>query len=95
MARWASKLDAFLTFNDSCVLQDYGKVEKKVADALAIQQYEQFKSEQRRIEALEPTSDFDRFVDDIGKLNPPGGQAGNMFNRRDKPVTRNPCLAIS
>ena len=45
--------------------------ETKVADALAIEQYEQFKAEQRRIEATEPTSDFDKFVDDIGKLNPP------------------------
>ena len=74
MSQWASKLDAFLTFNDRSVLQDYGKVEKKVADALAIQQYERFKSEQRRIEAMEPTSDFDRFVDEIGKLNPPKGE---------------------
>ena len=71
MAQWAGKLDAFLTFNDRSVLTDVGKVEKKVADALAIEQYEQFKAEQRRIEATEPTSDFDKFVDDIGKLNPP------------------------
>ncbi len=71
MAQWAGKLDAFLTFNDRSVLTNAGKVEKKVADALAIDQYEQFKAEQRRIEATEPTSDFDKFVDDIGKLNPP------------------------
>jgi hypothetical protein len=71
MAQWAGKLDAFLTFNDRSVLKNTGKVEKKVADALAIEQYEQFKAEQRRIEATEPTSDFDKFVDDIGKLNPP------------------------
>lgn len=70
MAIWASKLDAFLTFNDRAVLKNAGKVEKQVADALAIEQYEQFKSEQRRIEATEPTSDFDKFVADIGKLNP-------------------------
>lgn len=70
MAQWASKLDAFLTFNDRAVLKNAGTVEKKVADALAIEQYEEFKSEQRRIEATEPTSDFDKFVDDIGKLNP-------------------------
>ena len=73
MAQWASKLDAFLTFNDRSVLKNAGKVEKQVADALAIEQYEQYRTEQRRIEATEPTSDFDRFVDDIGKLNPPPG----------------------
>jgi hypothetical protein len=74
MAQWASKLDAFLTFNDRSVLKNAGKVEKQVADALAIEQYEQYRTEQRRIEATEPTSDFDRFVDDIGKLNPPQGE---------------------
>ncbi|TWU25099.1 hypothetical protein Pla52o_13970 [Novipirellula galeiformis] len=77
MAQWASKLDAFLAFNDRSVLKNAGKVEKKVADALAIEQYEQYKTEQRRIEATEPTSDFDRFVDDIGKLNPPEGEEGS------------------
>ena len=71
MAQWAGKLDAFLTFNDRSVLSDAGKVEKKVADELAIEQYEQFKAEQRRIEATEPTSDFGKFVDDIGKPHPP------------------------
>ena len=77
MAQWASKLDAFLTFNDRAVLKNAGKVEKKVADALAIEQYEQFKAEQRRIEATVPTSDFDKFVDDIGKLNPPDESEGD------------------
>lgn len=77
MAQWAGKLDAFLTFNDRSVLKNAGKVEKKVADALAIEQYEQFKAEQRRIEATEPTSDFDKFVEDIGKLNPPDESEGN------------------
>ncbi len=71
MAQWAGKLDAFLTFNDRAVLKNAGSVEKRVADALAVEQYEEYKSEQRRIEATEPTSDFDKFIDDIGKLNPP------------------------
>lgn len=71
MAQWASKLDAFLTFNDRSVLKNAGKVAKKVADNLAIEQYEQFKVDQRNIEATQPTSDFDRFVDDVGKLDPP------------------------
>ena len=57
--------------------ENAGKVEKKVADALAIKQFEQFKAEQRRIEAIEPTSDFDKFVDDIGKLNPPNESEGD------------------
>ena len=76
MAQWAAKLDAFLAFNDRAVLRNAGKVEKRVADALAIEQYEQFKTEERRLEASEPTSDFDKFVDDIGKLSPPN-DSGN------------------
>ena len=71
MAQWASKLDAFLEFNDRSVLKNAGKVAKKVADNLAIEQYEKYKVIQRHIEATQPTSDFDRFVDDVGKLNPP------------------------
>jgi len=38
---------------------------------------EQYKADQRRIEATEPTSDFDKFIDDIGKLNPPDEMEGN------------------
>jgi hypothetical protein len=71
MAQWASKLDAFLAFNDRSVLKNAGSVEKKVADSLAIEQYETYKAIQRHIEATEPTSDFDRFVEGIGKLDPP------------------------
>ena len=74
MAQWASKLDAFLEFNDRSVLRNAGKVAKKVADNLAIEQYEQFKIIQRHIEATQPTSDFDRFVDDVGKLEPPDSE---------------------
>ena len=71
MAQWIGRLDAFLEFNDRAVLQHAGKVQKKVADRLALEQLGQFTAEQRRTEAMEPTSDFDRFVEDIENLERP------------------------
>ncbi len=70
MAEWAGKLDAYLTFNDRAVLRDAGKVEKKVADALAFEQFDQYQTVQRRIEASQPTSDFDQFVEGIKHIKP-------------------------
>ena len=35
MADWASKLDAFLQFNDAEILQDKGKVTAAIAKALS------------------------------------------------------------
>ena len=70
MAQWIERLDAFLEFNEREVLQHAGKVQKRVADGLALEQFEQFQAEQRRIEATQPTSDFDHFVEDMKKLNP-------------------------
>lgn len=66
MQEWASKLDAFLAFNEHSILTDAGKISHDVAKALAEEQYEQF-AEQRRIdsavEAKGIVSDFDRLVD--------------------------------
>lgn len=68
MAQWSGKLDAFLSFNDRAVLSHAGKIEKQVADKLAVERFEVYRAEQRWIEALEPTSDFDKFVDGIKRL---------------------------
>ncbi|WP_252850640.1 hypothetical protein [Aeoliella straminimaris] len=53
------------------MLKHAGKVQKKVADRLAVEQFEQYEATQRRIEATQPTSDFDKFVEDTKKLQPP------------------------
>ncbi len=71
MAQWVGKLDAFLEFNERNVLQHAGKVKKTVADSLALDQFTQYNAEQRRIEATQPTSDFDRFLEETKKLDPP------------------------
>lgn len=56
MTDWASKLDAFLEFNEMELLNDSGKVSKSIADKLAISEYEKY----RVIQDREFESDFDK-----------------------------------
>ena len=58
MADWASKLDAFLQFNDAEVLQDKGKVTAAIAKAFAESEFEQY----RIIQDWLYQSDFDRLI---------------------------------
>lgn len=58
MADWASKLDAFLQFNDAEILQDKGKVTAAIAKACAESEFEQYRLIQDRLYQ----SDFDRLV---------------------------------
>lgn len=67
MTQWADKLDAFLAFNDRSVLQNAGKVQKKVADRLALEQFGQYDAYRGQIEAKEK-SDFDKFVEKTKQL---------------------------
>ncbi len=65
MADWASKLDAFLQFNDADILQDKGNVTAAIAKAFAESEFEQYRVIQDRLYQ----SDFDRLVADAGKDN--------------------------
>ena len=58
MADWASKLDAFLQFNDAEILQDKGKVTAAIAKAFAGSEFEQY----RVIQDKQYQSDFDRLL---------------------------------
>ena len=58
MADWASKLDAFLQFNDAEVLQNKGNVTAAIAKAFAESEFEQY----RVIQDCLYQSDFDRLV---------------------------------
>ena len=58
MADWASKLDAFLQFNDAEVLQNKGQVTAAIAKAFAESEFEQY----RVIQDCLYQSDFDRLV---------------------------------
>ena len=63
MKNWASKLDAFLKFNEYKILKDAGKVSHEVAAALAEKEYEKFRVTQDK--TFE--SDFDKEVKRLKK----------------------------
>ena len=58
MEDWVKKLDAFLHFNETEILQDNGKVSHEVAEALALGEYEKYRVAQDK----NYVSDFDREV---------------------------------
>lgn len=60
---WIEKLHGFLTMNDREILQDKGKVTAKLAEQLAIGEYEKYKIEQDQLYV----SDFDKLVQKVGK----------------------------
>ena len=64
MADWASKLDAFLQFNDAEVLQDKGKVTAAIAKAFAESEFEKY----RVLQDKSYRSDFDRLIEEAEKM---------------------------
>ncbi len=67
MRNWREKLDAFLQFNERDILTDAGRVEKAVADRLALDEYEKFHA--RRL-AAESEADERAFEEAVKKLKP-------------------------
>ncbi|MCP9448029.1 MAG: virulence RhuM family protein [Nitrospira sp.] len=68
MADWVRKLDAFLQFNERNILTHAGRISQQMAEERAHLEFEKYEAEQRRLEAANPTSDFDRFVEKTAKL---------------------------
>jgi hypothetical protein len=68
MADWVSKLDAFLQFNEQNILRHAGKVSHDMAQPHAEREFSRYEAERRRLEATQPTSDFDRAVDEVKRL---------------------------
>ena len=58
MEDWATRLDAFLEFDDREVLKDAGKITKKIADEHAVSEFEKYRIVQDRLFM----SDFDRLL---------------------------------
>ena len=58
MKDWIVKLNAFLKFSEYEILKNAGKISHKVAEALALKEYEKFRVEQDK----NYVSDFDREV---------------------------------
>lgn len=59
MKDWIEKLNAFLQFNEREILENAGKVSAKVAEQLAMQEYEKF-NQNRLVKNVD--SDFDEFI---------------------------------
>jgi hypothetical protein len=68
MADWIAKLDDFLKLSDRDILTHAGKISHQTAEDHSHAQFTRFEDERRRLEATQPTSDFDRAVEDIEKL---------------------------
>ena len=56
MNDWITKLDSFLNFNEYDIMQNIGVISRKVADSLAIKEYEKY----RIIQDDNYSSDFDK-----------------------------------
>lgn len=84
MAEWVAKLDAFLQFNEWNILTNAGKVSRQFAEEHAHIEFAKFDAERIRSLAEEPSSDFDRVIDDINRLNqrPPFVPKSNTTGRK-------------
>lgn len=64
MADWESKLGEFLRFNGREVLQNFGTVQRDIANVLALEQYEKYDSARRALEAV----DVDELSDSVKRI---------------------------
>jgi hypothetical protein len=71
MAEWVAKLDAFLQFNERNILTHAGTVSHQLAEEHAHGEFAKFDAERLRRAAIEPTSDFDKIVDEMKQLEAP------------------------
>jgi len=68
MAEWVSRLDAFLQFNERNILTHVGKISHQLAEEHALAEFEKYETRRRKLEAATPTSDFDRAVEQVKRL---------------------------
>lgn len=82
MADWIKKLDAFLTFNERNILTNAGKVSAAMADEHAAREFEKYDRARLAHAAAEPTSDFDKMVEQTRRLKP--GDSAKLAKKRKK-----------
>jgi hypothetical protein len=68
MADWVERLDAFLQFNERNILTHAGRVSHELAERHARAEFEKHDAERRPLEAQQPTSDFDRAVTEVKRV---------------------------
>lgn len=76
MEDWASRLDAFLAFNEYEILQNPGKVSHSVAKEIANKEFEKY----RKIQDKDYISDFDKEV--AHKYLDKSGNGNNSKNHK-------------
>ena len=62
MKDWIAKLDDILQLNELDILQDAGKVTKKLAEEIAVKEYEKHKEKQRLIESSESIKELENDI---------------------------------
>jgi hypothetical protein len=65
MTDWAKKLDGFLAFNEKNILSHAGNISAAMAEEKALQEFGKYEARRRKLEALEPTSDFDKAIEEL------------------------------
>jgi len=68
MANWVERLDAFLQFNERDILTHAGSMSHELAVEHAERQFEIYDAERLRLEAAQPSSDFDTVVEHVREL---------------------------
>ena len=68
MADWIKRLDAFLQFSERDILTHAGSISHALAEQHAHAEFEQHEAERRRLEAAQPTTDFDHAVEEVKRL---------------------------
>lgn len=68
MSQWVNKLDGFLQFNERNILTHAGKVSKRLAEDHAHAEFAKYDAQRLHRMSAEPTSDFDKLVDEYKRL---------------------------
>lgn len=87
MSDWVARLDSFLQFNERNVLAHAGKIAHELAQDHAQREFGKYDAEQMRLAAAQPSSDFDRTVEEVRRLGPQKGIAsaqGRAHARRKR-----------
>ena len=86
MSEWIAKLDSFLEFNERNILTHAGKISHELAANHAHAQFAEYEEQCRKLEASQPTSDFDKIVDETKRLGispPPRRPKGSGRKKND------------
>ncbi len=86
MGEWTERLDAFLQFNERNVLTHAGAVSHELAEEHAHAQFERYHAQRRKLEAAQPSSEFDLAVKEVKRLE--AGAASAQVRGAKKPAKK-------